>query len=141
MSVGYRAGSTSDVVSTRCQTIVVGSAAPAFVATKIRPKLVAAQTTLRSVGDRPMAEMRPPERSSPHGNGAVHATVHAPAGFAAVGHSAAGPYVRRPRCAGSPIAFQSSHTSIGRSYVPFSLMSPSPTHTLQCSFTFAYGKF
>src|SRR4051812_25819796 len=96
MSVGYRAGSTADVVSTRCQAIADGSAAPAFVVTKIRPKLVAAQTTLGSVGDRPMAEMRPPERSSPQGNGAVHANVHAAAGFAAGGHAAAGPYVRRP---------------------------------------------
>src|SRR3954451_7441678 len=137
MSVGYRAGSTVDVVSTRCQTIVDGSAAPAFVVTKIRPKLVAAQTTLRSVGDRPMAEMRPPDRSSPHGNGAVQATIQAAAGVAAGGHAAAGPYVRRPRWPASPIAFQSSQTSTLRTYVPSSSMSPSPVQLLQCSFTFA----
>src|SRR3954453_17678858 len=108
MSVGYRAGSTSDVVSTRCQAIVDGSATPAFVVTKIRPKLVAAHTTLRSVGDNPMAEMRPPERSVPHGDGAGHAPVPAAVGVAAGGHAAAGPYVSRPRWPASPIAFQSS---------------------------------
>src|SRR3954454_16553360 len=111
MSVGYRAGSTADVVSTRCQTIVDGSAAPAFVVTKIRPKLVAAQTTLRTVGDRPMAEMRPPDRSSPHGHGPVPAPVQPAAGVAAGGHAAAGPYVRRPTWPALPIAFQSSQTS------------------------------
>jgi hypothetical protein len=46
---------------------VVGSAAPAFDVTKIRPKLVAAQTVFRVVGESPIAEIRPPERSAPHG--------------------------------------------------------------------------
>src|SRR3954451_345547 len=104
MSVGYRAGSTADVVSARCQTIVDGSAAPAFVVTKIRPKLVAAQTTLRSVGGRPMGEMRRPDRSPPHGNGAVQPTVRAAAGVAAGGPAAAGIHVRRPTWPAFPIA-------------------------------------
>src|SRR5215471_17135410 len=97
MSVGYRGGSTSEVWSIRFHAIVDALAASAFVVTKIRPKLVAAHTTLRLFGDSPIAEMRPPERSSPHGNGAGHATVHVALGFAAGGQSAFGPYVRRPR--------------------------------------------
>src|SRR5215207_8775264 len=112
MSVGYRCGSTAELVSIRCQTIVVGSAAPAFVVTKMRPALVAAQTTFAFDGAGSLTEMCPPERSSPHGYGAGHATVQAAVGVAAGGHRAAGPYVSRPRCAGSPIAFQSSQTSI-----------------------------
>src|SRR6266511_5382435 len=115
MSVGYRAGSTVELVSIRCQAIVAGSAAPAFVVTKIRPALVAAQTTLRSDEAGSTAEIRPPERSSPHGYGAGHATVHGSVGVAAGGQNAAGPYVSRPRWPASPIAFQSSQTSIGRS--------------------------
>src|SRR6266511_2204525 len=115
MSVGYCGGSTLELVSIRVQTMVAGSAAPAFVVTKIRPALVAAQTTFRSDGTGSIAEMRPPERSSPHGYGAGHGTVQAAVGVAAGGQSAAGPYVRRPRWPGSPIAFQSSQTSIGRS--------------------------
>src|SRR5215211_689759 len=115
MSVGYRCGSTLELVSIRFQTIAAGSAAPAFVVTKMRPALVAAQTTLRSDGAGSFIEMCPPERSSPHGYGAGHATVHAAVGVPAGGHAARGPYVSRPRCPGSPIAFQSSQTSIGRS--------------------------
>src|SRR5689334_1435845 len=111
MSVGYRGGSTDDVVSIRCHAIVEASAAPAFVVTKIRPKLVAAQTTFLSDGARPSVEIRPPERSSPHGYGAGHETVHAAFGVAAGGQSAAGPYVSRPRWPGSPIALKSSQTS------------------------------
>src|SRR2546423_13898322 len=114
MSVGYRAGSTVELVSILCQTIVDGSAACAFVVTKIRPKLVAAQTTFGS-DDGSIAEMRPPDRSSPHGYGAGHGTVQAAVGVAAGGQAAPGPYVRRPRWPGSPIAFQSSPTSIAGS--------------------------
>src|SRR2546423_1292582 len=115
MSVGYRCGSTSELVSIRCQTIAVGSAAPAFVVTKILPKLVAAQTTFGLEEDGSIAEMRPPERSSPHGYGAGHGTVQGAVGVAAGGQAAPGPYVRRPRWPGSPIAFQSSQTSIAGS--------------------------
>src|SRR3954454_19906446 len=111
MAVGYRGQLAVDVVATRGQTIVDSSCGRAVVVTKIRPKLVAAQTTLRSVGDRPMSEMRPPDRSSPHGNGAVPATVQAAAGVAAGRAGAAGPYVRRPTWPAFPIAFQSSQTS------------------------------
>src|SRR5215208_4833055 len=139
MSVGYRGGSTFELVSIRCHAIVAGLAAPAFVVMKIRPPLVPAQTTLASDAAGSLTETRPPERSSPHGYGAGHGTVHASAGVAAGGHSAVGPYVSRPRWPGSPMAFQSSQTSIGRSYVPFSLMSWLPVQLLQCCFTFAYG--
>src|SRR5262245_31511754 len=111
MSVGYRGGSTVEVESTRFHTMVAGSAAPAFVETKIRPKLVAVQTTLRSDFARPIEEIRPPERSLPHGYGAGHDTVQAAVGAPAGGQSASGPYVSRPRWPGSPIAFQSSQTS------------------------------
>src|SRR5437762_3461800 len=112
MSVGYRGGSTLELVSIRCHAIADASAAPAFVVMKIRPKLVAAQTTLRSDAAGPIVEMRPPERSVPHGYGAGHGTVHGLFGLPAGGHSASGPYVSRPRWPGSPIAFQSSQTSI-----------------------------
>src|SRR5215211_2587418 len=112
MSVTYRSGSTLEPVSIRCQTIWAGSGASAFVVTKTRPVLVAAQTTLPSDRAGSSAEICPPERSPPHGYGAGHATVHAAVGVAAGGQRAAGPYVRRPRCCGSPIAFQSSQTSI-----------------------------
>ena len=57
----------------------------------MRPALVAAQTTFVSDGDGVLMETCPPERSSPHGYGAGHATVHAPSGFAAGGQAAAGP--------------------------------------------------
>src|SRR5215208_7490086 len=112
MSVTYRSGSTTALVSIRCQTICDGSAASAFVVTNTRPVLVAVQTTLPSDRAASIAEIWPPERSSPHGYGAGHDTVQAAVGVAVGGHAAAGPYVRRPRCCGSPIAFQSSHTSI-----------------------------
>src|SRR5262245_66103797 len=98
MSVGYRGGSADEVVSLRCHAIVDASAASAFVVTKIRPKLVAVQTVALSEADRPSVEIRPPERSSPHGYGAGHETVHAAAGLVAGGQSAVGPYVSRPRC-------------------------------------------
>ena len=83
MSVGYRGGSTSELVSILFHAIVAGSAAPAFVVMKIRPKLVAAHTTLLSDAANPIVEMRPPERSSPQGYGAGHATVHGSPGVAA----------------------------------------------------------
>src|SRR3954471_12183926 len=111
MSVTYRPGSALELVSIRCQTMSAGFGASAFVVTKTRPALVAAQTTLPSDRAASSVEMCPPERSSPHGYGAGHATVQAAVGVAAGGHNANGPYVRRPRCPGSPIAFQSSHTS------------------------------
>src|SRR5262249_24785056 len=113
MSVGYRGGSTDQVVSIRCHAIVDASAAPAFVVTKIRPKLVPVQTSSLSDGARPRVEIRPPERSSPHGYGAGHGTVHAAFGVAAGGQSAAGPYVSRPGGPASPPGFQSSQTSTG----------------------------
>ena len=91
MSVGYRGGSTVDVWSIRRQTIEAGLAAAAFVVTKMRPALVAAQTTFVSDDDGVLMETCPPERSSPHGYGAGQATVHAPPGFAAGGQAAAGP--------------------------------------------------
>src|SRR5215211_7255984 len=112
MSVGYRGGSTDELVSIRFQAIVAGSAAPAFLVMKMRPKLVAAQTTFLSDAARPKVEMRPPERSSPHGYGGGQGAVQAEfAGLPAARHSAAGPYVSRPWLPGSPIAFQSSQTS------------------------------
>src|SRR5215213_5405813 len=140
MSDGYRGGSSEDVVSILLQTIEAASAAPAFVVMKMRPPLVPAQTTLLSEGAGASIAMCPPDRSSPHGYGGGQATVQGAVGVAAGGQKASGPYVRRPRWPGSPIAFQSSQTSIGRSYVPFSLMSPSPFQVLQCCFTLAYGK-
>src|SRR5215213_2718688 len=140
MSDGYRGGSSEDVVSILLQTIEAASAAPAFVVMKMRPPLVPAQTTLLSEGAGASIAMCPPDRSSPHGYGGGQATVQGAVGVAAGGQKASGPYVRRPRWPGSPIGFQSSQTSIGRSYVPFSLMSPSPIQRLQCCFTFAYGK-
>src|SRR5215216_7666604 len=96
MSDGYRGGSTSDVVSILLQTIEAASAAPAFVVMKMRPPLVPAHTTLASDDAGASIEMWPPERSSPHGYGAGQLTVHGAVGVAAGGHSAAGPYVRRP---------------------------------------------
>src|SRR5215204_2184474 len=137
MSDGYRGGSTSDVVSILRQTIEAGSDARAFVVMKMRPPLVPAQTTFGLDGDGASIEMWPPERSSPHGYGAGQATVHAAVGVPAGGQNANGPYVSRPRCAGSPIAFQSSQTSTDGTYPPISSMSPSPIQRLQCSFTFA----
>src|SRR5437870_8741593 len=116
MSLGYRGGSTAEPVSIRFHTIVAGSAAPAFVVTKMRPKLVPAQTTLLSDAASPNVEMRPPERSSPHGYGAGHETVHGELGEPAGGQSAFGPYVSRPRWPGSPIAFQSSQPSTAGRY-------------------------
>src|SRR4029453_17889555 len=139
MSAGYGGGSTDELVSIRFHAIVVGSAAPAFVAMKIRPKLVAAHTTLLSDAAKPIVEMRPPERSVPQGYGAGHGVFQALFGRPAGGQSASGPYVSRPRWPGSPIAFQSSQTSIAGWYVPFSSMSPSPIQVLQCCFTLAYG--
>src|SRR5215212_10450749 len=137
MSDGYRGGSTSDVWSILFHTIVDASAAPAFVVMKMRPALVPAQTTFASDDDGVSIAMWPPERSSPHGNGPVQATVHAAAGLPAGGQAASGPMVSRPGWSGLPIAFQSSQTSIGRSYTPFSLMSPLPVQRLQCCFTLA----
>src|SRR4029450_3845990 len=134
MSEGYRGGSTSHVWSIRFQAMEAALAAPAFVVMKIRPALVPAQTTFRSDGAGVFIEMRPPERSSPQGYGAGQGTVQGSPGVAAGGHAAAGPRVSRPRWPGSPIAFQSSHTSIAGSYVPFSSMSPSPIPRVQCSF-------
>src|SRR3712207_6831307 len=139
MSVGYRPGSFVAVESSRRQMMVAGSAAAAFVVTKMRPALVAAQTTFLSDGAWVFIETWPPERSSPNGPppaGMVHAVVHAPFGAVAVGHSAAGPNVSRPAWPGSPIAFQSSQRSTAGTYVPSSLMSPSPSQYAQCSFTF-----
>src|ERR687898_372612 len=116
MSVGYRGGSTDEVWSILRQTIEAGFAAAAFVVTKMRPALVAAHTTLVSDGDGVLIETCPPERSSPHGYGPGHATVQrAFGGLPGAGHSAAGPYVSRPGWPGSPIAFQSSQTSIAGS--------------------------
>src|SRR5215207_9286106 len=112
MSDGYRGGSTAEVWSILRHTIVAGFAAAAFVVTKTRPALVAAQTTFVSDAEGVLIETWPPERSSPHGYGPGHATVQPAAGFAAGGQKAAGPYVSRPAWPGSPIAFQSSQTSI-----------------------------
>src|SRR5215211_2382209 len=113
MSEGYRGGSTSEVWSIRFQTIEAGLAAIAFVVMKIRPPLVAAQTTLLSDGDGASIETWPPERSSPNGNGPVHGVFQGPPGVD--GQRASGPSVSRPALPGSPMAFQSSQTSIGRS--------------------------
>src|SRR5215213_9325993 len=110
MSVTYRLGSTFELVSIRCHAIWLASGVRAFVVTNTRPVLVAVQTTLPSDRAASIAEIWPPERSSPHGYGAGHDTVHAAVGVAAGGQSASGPYVSRPRCPGSPIAFQSSQT-------------------------------
>ena len=57
MSVGYRGGSTDDVWSILRQTIEAGLAAAAFVVTKMRPPLVAAQTTLVSEGEGVLIEL------------------------------------------------------------------------------------
>ena len=69
MSVGYRGGSIDELGSIRVHAIVDGLAAAAFVVTKMRPPLVAAQTTFWSEGAGSFAEMWPPERSVPHGYG------------------------------------------------------------------------
>src|SRR5918992_560869 len=140
MSDGYRGGSASEDVSIRRHSIVDGSDASAFVVMKMRPPLVPAHTTLRSDGAGAFMDTWPPERSSPHGNGPVHATVQALPGMPAGGQSACGPKVRRPGCSGLPIAFQSSQTSIAGSRVPFPFKSRLPVQWLHRSFTVAYGK-
>src|SRR4029453_3322685 len=83
MSEGYRGGATSDVWSIRFQTMEAALPAPAFVVMKIRPARVPAQTTFRSDGAGVFIERRPPERSSPQGDGAA---VGEPAEVARVAH-------------------------------------------------------
>src|SRR5262249_57429917 len=118
MSVGYRGGSALEVVSIRCHAIVDGSAAPALVVMKMRPKLVAAQTTFRSDAAGPIVETRPPERSSPHGYGAGQGTVQAAVGVPAGGHSPVRPHVGRAGGARWPTGFPASQAAHGRAHAP-----------------------
>src|SRR3954447_25170451 len=112
MSVTNRAGVGPAVgsLSIRSKTTVAGSGSFAFFDTKTRPAPVATHSVFASAFVRWLTETYVPALSVPY---------------------VALDAVMRPAGLGSPSAFQSSHESPGRSYVPLLLRSAKcPFHTL-----------